>query len=260
MLVAIPTAAAIAFAFAASPSIARFAASNGGGGGGATCKGGTSTNPTIWSTNVSGNLTIASGAYCVVTAVNIANSIIVDSKATLIDKGASVSNSITATSASGIGIGGASSTQPGFVGQSISISGTTGSGPGTVDMGSNYLCNTNVAGSAQITGTATGAGQWIIGDRDEDCSNGANQITNNLTVTNNKVRVDISDNEEGPFPYSVGIDQSLLVTGNLVTTTAPYAPVVESNFIGQAATCQTGTRMDGDGTKNIVEQGNSGCP
>jgi hypothetical protein len=48
----------------------------------------------------------------------------------------------------------------------------------------------------------------------------------------------------------------LTVTGNLVSATSP---VVESNFVGQNATCQAGTKKDGDGTPNKVEGTNNGC-
>jgi hypothetical protein len=190
--------------------------------------------------------------------VNIGNSIIVNSNATLIDKGANVANHIQASSPKGIGIGGSPTGSAGSVAQGISISGTNGAGPGTVVPNSNYLCNTNIGQSVSISGSLSTAGDWIIGDTDEDCSNGGNQMIANLAVTNNQDRVDVSDNRKGTSPpYMVGIEQSLYVAGNTVTSTSP---VVESNFVGQSATCQAGTKKDGDGTPNIVEQSNQGCP
>jgi hypothetical protein len=222
----------------------------------ASASGNTNCNGTQ-SKNVSGNLNVPSGDTCTIAPnVKIGGNVTVNSKATLIDQGASVAGNIQATSPKGIGIGG-TPTAPGSVAQGISISGTTGSASG----GNNYICNTNIGQSVLVTATASGAGRWIIGDQDESCTYGPDQIAQSLTVTNNKVRVDISDNKKGTTPpYMVGIGQALLVTGNTVVTTPPYSPVVENNFIGQSATCQVLTREDADGSRNFFGQSNNGCP
>jgi hypothetical protein len=242
MLIAISAAAAVAAGFAASSSSAS---------GNTNCNG-------TQSKNVSGNLTVPAGDKCILENVTVGGNVVVDQNATLIDQGAQVAGGVQATKPFGIGIGGTPQ-NPG-VAQNISISGTTGSASG----GNNYICNTMIGQGVTVTGTASGAGQWIIGDRDESCTYGPDQIQQSLLVSNNAVRVDVSDNRKGTMPpYMVGIGQSLTVTGNKVIKAAPGvlpAPVVETNFIAQGATCQAGTVMDGDGQHNIVEGTNSGCP
>ena len=209
----------------------------------------------VQSTPVPGDLNVPKGKTCTILAgVTVGHDVIVNSGATLIDQGAKIGNDLQATSPKGIGIG-APAASPGSVGHDIQVTGITGAGPGTG--GSNYICNTDVATDVQITGSSSGAGQWIIGDKDEGCSTGADQIGNDLQVTSNKNRIDISDNMFGVPPYEVGIGDDLQVTGNTVTSTSP---VVESNFIGNTAQCQTGTKKDADGTPNVVGVSNQGCP
>jgi hypothetical protein len=48
----------------------------------------------------------------------------------------------------------------------------SGAGPGTVTPGDNYICNTKIKNNLLITHSASTAGPWIIGDRDEECSGG----------------------------------------------------------------------------------------
>ena len=115
--------------------------------------------------------------------------------------------------------------------------------------------STNVNGSLNVP-----AGATCTINPGVKISGGANQIGGSMSVSGNQNRVDISDNEKGIYPYSVGIGGSLSVSGNKVTTTSPYSPVVESNFIAGSAFCQAGTRMDGDGAHNTVKGSNSGCP
>lgn len=211
----------------------------------------------VQSTNVPGDLTVPAGATCTITHnVTVGDNVTVDQGATLIDQGATIQNDVTATDPKGMGIGGYNGTQ-GKIENDLTINGVTGKGPGTVNPGDNYICDTYIANNAVVENSATAAGEWIIGDQDEECSGGGNEIDANLTVTNNNNRVDISDNRRGNPPYSVGIGHNLSVTGNLVSATAP---VVESNFIGDNATCQTGTKEDADGSPNIVEGTNHGCP
>ena len=208
------------------------------------------------STNVPGDLNVPSGKTCTVKAITVGHNIDVNSGATLIDQGATVANDIQASSPKGIGIGGSGST-PGKVGHDIEIIGTSGTGPGTVHAGDNYVCNTQVGHDLQVLNSGSKAGQWIIGDRDEECTGGANLIGNNLYVQGNKTRVDVSDNKTGVPPYMGGIGDNLYVTGNTVTSTSP---IVETNFIGFTATCQFGTKMDGDGSHNMVGFLDLGCP
>jgi hypothetical protein len=186
--------------------------------------------------------------------VSVAGNVMVGQNATLIDEGAQVQQGIQATKPNGIGIGG-SPTGAGGVAQNISVNGATGSASG----GHNYLCNTAIGQGVTVTATAAGAGTWIIGDQDESCTNGPIHVAQNLSVTNNAVRVDVSDNRFGKFPYTVGIGQNLYVTGNTVS-----APVVEHNFIAGSATCQANTTTDSDrgpdNGHNTVEGTNSGCP
>lgn len=209
------------------------------------------------STNVPGDLNVPSGKTCTVKAISVGHNIDVNRGATLIDQGAQVANDIQATSPMGMGIGASTSGAVGKVGHDVQISGTSGAGPGTVKAGSNYVCATQVGHDLSVTGSTSAAGQWIIGDRDEDCSAGADLIGNNLYVQTNKNRVDVSDNKTGVPPYMGGIGDNLYVTGNAVNSTTP---IVESNFIGDSATCQIGTKLDGDGTHNIVGFLDLGCP
>ena len=109
-----------------------------------------------------------------------------------------------------------------------------GAGPGTVNAGDNYICDTRIGHDVNVYGSASAAGPWIIGDRD-----------------------DVSDNLKGVPPYVGGITFNLYVENNGVTSTSP---VVESNFIGNDAHCQSETKKDVDGTKNIVGGDNFGCP
>jgi hypothetical protein len=208
-------------------------------------------------TNVPDNLTIPVGATCTIAhTVTVGNNVIVDQGATLIDRGATIENNITATQPKGIGIGGYAG-HAGYVSTSITIHGLTGQGPGTVTKGGNYICNTNIGNNVTVENTAGGAGEWIIGDRHEECSGGTDQLNGSLIAINNNTRVDISDIKKGHPPYSVGIGYNLVVTGNLVNSTSP---IVESNFVGNNATCQPGTKEDADGTPNIVDGKNNGCP
>ena len=209
----------------------------------------------VQSTNVPGDLVVPKGKTCTISAgVTVGHDVVVNSGATLIDQGAKIGSDVQATSPKGIGIG-APSGRPGSVGHDIQVTGLSGAGPGTG--GSNYICNTDVGNNIEVTGSGNAAGQWIIGDRDEGCSAGADQIVNDLQVTSNKNRVDVSDNEFGVSPYAVGIGDDLQVTGNTVTSTSP---VVESNFVGNDAQCQAGTKKDADGTPNVVGHNNQGCP
>jgi hypothetical protein len=188
--------------------------------------------------------------------VTVGNDVYVDKGATLIDSGATVKNNVQATTPKGIGIGGFGS-QPATVGGSVSVTGTSGSGPGTTTRGSNYICNARIGGNLTINSSASGAGPWIVGDIDEECSGGGNLIGRSLTAEFNKDRLDISDNRKGVPPYVGGITLNLTVLLNTVTSTSP---IVESNFIGAIAACQIGTKRDGDGTPNIVGLLDLGCP
>lgn len=211
----------------------------------------------VQSKNVPGNLNVPAGATCTITHnVTVGNNVTVNQAATLIDQGATIQNNVTATDPKGIGIGGYGGTR-GKIENNLTINGVSGQGPGTVTHGDNYICDTYIANAVLVENSAAGAGQWIIGDQDEECSGGGNQIDGNLTVANNRNRVDVSDNRKGKPPYSVGIGHNLSITGNVVNATSP---VVESNFVGNNATCQSGTKKDGDGSPNIVEGTNHGCP
>jgi hypothetical protein len=205
------------------------------------------------STNVSGNLTVPSNKTCIINpGVTIRGNVYVDSGATLKDNGAIISGGVQATSPKGIGLGG-SSTAPGTISANVVISGLTGTGPGTVTPGSNYICNSVIRGNVTVQNSGSNAGPWIIGDIDEECTGGGNQMGSaNVTVQGNANRVDISDNEKGNPPYSVGI------SGNL-TVQDPHADVVESNFVSGNAKCQPSATKDGDGTANIVSGNNTGC-
>lgn len=209
------------------------------------------------SSDVTRDLIVPAGASCVISrGTSIGRDVIVGQGATLIDSAGVIGRDIVATSPQGIGIGGFLG-QSGRVGRNIVVSGASGAGPGTVSAGSNYICHTQVGQNVTVQNTAAGAGEWIIGDRDEECSGGANILGGNLTVTGNNARVDVADNRAGSVPYSQGIGRSLLVSGNFVSAAAP---VVESNFIGLNATCQSGTVEDADGSPNTVQGTNSGCP
>jgi hypothetical protein len=189
--------------------------------------------------------------------VKIGGNVVVNSGATLIDNGAQITGSVQATSAKGIGLAG-SSLGPGTVGVDVQITGLSGNGPGSVTKNSSYICDTNIGHDLEITGDTSAAGPMIVGDTDEDCTRGGNQIGVDLEVSSNKDRIDISDNKKGTPPSSiVGIGHNLQVTGNTVTSTSP---VVESNFIAGNAQCQTGTKEDSDHTGNIVGGTNQGCP
>ena len=233
---AIATAALAALAFAATTSV--------------TCTG-------TQSTNVTGDLNVPAGKTCTISpGVKIGNDVNVNAGSTLIDNGAIVGHDINGTNAKGIGIGGSAS-GPGRVGEDIDIYATSGAGPGTVTRGDNYICDTAVVNDVNVQNSTSAAGQWIIGDTDEECTRGGNQIGHDINVQSNKNRVDISDNEKGTAPYSVGITHDLTVGQNTVTSTSP---IVESNYIGHDADCQAGTKKDGDGSKNIVGHDNNGCP
>lgn len=209
------------------------------------------------STAVRYDLTVPAGKTCTIKAgVAVGHDVYVEKGSTLIDQGAIVGYDINATAGpKGIGIGGPAGT-PGSVGHDIDVTGTSGAGPGT-NAGNNYICDTVVGHNIDVQGSTSGAGQWIVGDRDEQCTTGGNLVGFNLYVDNNKNRVDVSDNMQGSLPYVGGIANNLYVTGNAVTATSP---IVESNFIGDNATCQAGTTTDGDGAHNIVGAHNNGCP
>jgi hypothetical protein len=208
----------------------------------------------IQSTTVPYDLTVPAGKTCTITpGTVIGHDVNVSLGATLIDNAGIIGHDINANQPKGIGIGGS---QPGLVGNDITINGASGAGPGTVTKGANYVCNTLVGNNLSIQHSTAAAGPWIIGDRDEQCTAGGNQVGANLTVSSNGNRVDVSDNEEGQYPYAVGIGMNLTVTGNFVSATSP---VVESNLVGQNATCQAGTKKDGDGTPNTVGGTNNGC-
>jgi hypothetical protein len=83
-----------------------------------------------------------------------------------------------------------------------------------------------------------------------------NVIGNDLTAEYNQNHIDIADNRRGTSPYAIGIASNLTVLFNAVLATSP---VVESNFVGNNATCQAGTKKDADGTPNIVDGSNDGC-
>ena len=205
------------------------------------------------STNVPGDLNVPSGKTCTIKkGVSVGHNVVVNSGATLIDQGAIIANDVQAASPKGIGIGGG-----GSLGHDIQISGTTGTGPGTVHAGDNYICATQIGNDVNVLNSASKAGPWIIGDKDEECSSGGNLIGHNLDVQGNHNRVDVSDNMQGQPPYAGGIGNNLNLSGNTVTSTSP---IVESNFIGDEANCQAGTKMDGDGTRNVVGVQNNGCP
>jgi hypothetical protein len=203
----------------------------------------------VQSTNVSGNLTVPSGKTCTINhGVKIGGDVIVNSAATLIDKGAAVGGNVTGSSPKGIGIGGS-----GSIGGDVALSGVSGTGPGTVTAGSNYICATSIKGNLTVQTSTSKAGPWIIGDLDEGCSSGGNQVGGDVYVANNNNRVDVANNEQGTFPYTVGITGNLTVQGNAASL------VVESNFVAGDATCQAGTTKDADGTPNTVDGNNSGC-
>ena len=205
------------------------------------------------STNVPYDLNVPAGKTCTVKkGVAVGHDIIVNTGSTLIDQGANVASDIQATSPKGIGVGGG-----GSVGHDIQITGTSGAGPGTVHAGDNYVCSTQIAHDLSVLNSTSKAGQWIIGDIDEECTAGGNLIGDNLNAQGNQNRVDISDNKQGQPPYAGGIGNNLNLSGNKVTSTSP---IVESNYIGDEANCQAGTKMDGDGTHNVVGVQNNGCP
>jgi hypothetical protein len=210
----------------------------------------------VQSTNVPYDLTVPAGKTCTIThGTLIGHDVNVYRGATLIDNAGIIGHDINGYQPKGIGIGGFG-TQSGLVGNDITINGVSGAGPGTVTKGANYVCNTGIGNNLYISNSTALAGPWIIGDRDEECTGGGNEVGTNVTVSSNHNRVDVSDNEEGTFPYSVGIGMNLTVTGNLVSATSP---VVESNLVGQNATCQAGTKKDADGTPNTVGGANNGC-
>ena len=211
----------------------------------------------VRSTAVARDLMVPAGATCVIThGTTIGRDVLVGQGATLIDSAGVIGRDIVATNPKGIGVGGWLG-QPGKVGRNILIDGTSGSGPGTVTGGDNYICHTEIGQNVTVENTVAGAGEWIVGDQDEECSGGGNIVGENLSVMGNDVRVDVADNREGSAPYAEGIDRDLLVAGNLVSATSP---VVESNFVGLNATCQAGTLEDADGSPNIVQGTNTGCP
>jgi hypothetical protein len=199
---------------------------------------------------------LPSGKTCTIApGVQIGGSVIVSSGATLTDNGAQIADDIQATSPKGIGLAGSAS-GPGSVGIDVEITGVSGSGPGTIVKGSNYICDTEIGHDLQITGSRSKAGPWIIGDQrsGEECGRGGNQIGTDMQVVNNANSVDISDNMKGSPPTSnVGIGHDLQETGNAVTSTSP---VVANNYIGYDAECEAHTK----GTSNIVGHNNEGCP
>jgi hypothetical protein len=209
------------------------------------------------STNVSGDLVVPSGKTCTINpGVAISGNVIVNGGATLIDNGAFIGHDVQATSPKGIGIGG-SPGNPGTIGHDIQVTGIMGS----ASSGNNYICNNQIGNNIVVTGSTSKAGQWIIGDTDESCSRGGNQVGNDLQVTNNNDRVDVSDNKRNVPPTGiVGIFHNLQVMNNAVTKTSP---VVEGNYIGNTAQCQAGTKTDSDFSTsghNIVGGTNQGCP
>ena len=132
---------------------------------------------------------------------------------------------------------------------------TNGSSPPLL-FGSSKLAS-DVVSLTGMANSGAAAGPWIIGDRDEECSGGANQVGNDVQVQKNKNRIDVADNNQGAPPYAVGIGNDLQVLGNTVSSNSP---VVESNFVGNTAQCQAGSKKDADGTPNIVGISNQGCP
>ena len=199
------------------------------------------------------DLTVPSGKTCTINGSRVGHDVNVQSGATLIDKAGSIGHDLNGNYAKAIGITGAGSTM-GKVGDNINIYGTSGA----TSTGTNYICATSVGGNASVSSSTSKAGPWIIGDMDEACTGGGNQVGGNLTAQNNQDRVDISDNQPNGLYGVGGIGGNLTVTGNLVTATPP-APVVESNVVGGNATCQSGTKNDGDGSANVVRGANNGC-
>ena len=195
------------------------------------------------------DLTVPPGQTCTINGSKIGHDVNVNAGATLIDNGGAIGHDVNGYSPKGMGIG-----SGGRIGGSINISGTSGAGPGI--LGNNYICNTTIAVDVSVLSSTSTAGQWIIGDNDEQCTGGGILVGNNLIVENNMNRVDISDNKQGGSSFMAGIGKNLTVLGNLVSA---ITPVVESNFVAGNATCQTGTTQDRDGTANIVNGTNNGC-
>jgi hypothetical protein len=209
----------------------------------------------VQSTNVPYDLTVPSGKTCTITpGTKIGHDVNVNSGATLIDSAGIVGHDINGNSPNGMGIGG-SGTAMGSVGNDINVNNTSGAGPGTA--GNNYICNTKITHDVNVMSSTSKAGQWIIGDKDEQCSGGPNLVGHDLTVEYNNNRVDISDNMKGMPPYAGGITYNLYVLYNLVTT---RSPVVENNFVGGNASCQSGTKTDGDSRLNVINGMNHNCP
>ena len=210
----------------------------------------------IQATNVPNDLSVPSGKTCtILPGVKIGNDVIVNSEATLIDNAAVIGHDIDANQPKGIGIGGFGSTM-GSIGHDVNVTGITGAGPGTKTPGDNYICHTAIKHDIEVRYSASKAGEWLIGDVDEECRGGGNQIGNNASIRDNANRVDISDNMQGESSFIAGIGKNLTVTGNLVSL---ITPVVESNFVAGNATCQAGTTKDHDGTANVVDGRNNGC-
>ena len=154
-------------------------------------------------------ITVNSDATLTVNAATIVQSVSVGTGATLIDKGASIGGSLSASVPEAIGING-STTAAAIMG-SISITGITGTGPGT--NGDNYVCDTNIGGSVSISAGASTAGAFIFGDTFKHCTLGPDQLGGSVSVSGNRSGVDISFNKKGVAPYMVGILGSLSVSG-----------------------------------------------
>jgi hypothetical protein len=202
-------------------------------------------------TAVAHDLIVPAGKTCTILAgTSVRHDVVVRRGATLTDEGGQIGHDIRADDPAGIGIGGGTGAggQPilGSVRHDVSLAGVSGAGPGR--LGANYVCGTQIGHDLVVKRSSASAGEWVIGDTDAGLCSQGNKVRHDLRVRGNANRVDVSDNNV-PARWAIGHD--LTVQGNAL------APVVESNTVRHAASCQANRTQDGDGTPNVAGRRNS---
>jgi hypothetical protein len=158
---------------------------------------------------VSHDLIVPSNTSCIILfGSQIKHDVIVQSGATLDDRGATIGHDLTASQPEAIHVNGGGQQGPGSVGHDVVIDGVSDSGLGS---DRNSVCNNTIGHDLVVKNSAASADPWSIGDRNGVCGAGAVTVGHDMVIDNNANAIEVEDNSAA-FGGNIGHD--LTMTNN----------------------------------------------
>jgi pimeloyl-ACP methyl ester carboxylesterase len=202
----------------------------------------------IANTTVSGDLTVPSGAVCVLLSSTVLHDVDVQGGGALLMSSSTVKHDLVATGAAWLLLAGDD-----HVWHDANISATEGV-PSIALNGVDAVCDTTV-GHDLVVSDSSSQTDWIVGDvmSPSGICAAANSVGHDAEITGNSGEVDFSDNNPGDGPSSLqatagdgGVAHDLYVTSNSGIV------IVEDDTVGHDATCSADPGQTTDDPTNTA--------